>query len=394
MKYEYSAIENMSLDQVETRLTSLNIEVKAMQTVAEVDAATKYRDSLIEQRDDLKALETRKQTALNITNGTAKGARVIERSVPMGYKGANMELENRAEQSEIEVRAFQKFILHQQMDEVEKRALAISGAAAVLPVQIMNNLITSELYSDLLYRATVINEPNVGTMLIPVANNVGSVWHTENAAGPDSTPTLTSISLGGYENLGLFPVSANTMSRSTGEFQQMMLNLLSAENIETLEASFITGVGTTQPLGLDAMTWGAGNQVLTASAATPIAATHIAQAMALLPQKYGRGAIVLCNSDTLYNTISLQKGTAEYAFSMSEGAQKFLGKPIVVSEHMADDVIYIVDPKQLYVRFSMPITVQADASAGFTTATIWLRALCVVDAKFNPAACVRIGLGA
>lgn len=394
MIYDYDAIENMTIEEIDTRRQQLEPEIQAMKTVLEVETAGKYYRALFEHKEELRDMQVRKLTAENITKGLVTG-RVIERSVPMGFKGVNnMELDNKIEQQELEIRAFQKYILGHQMEEAEKRALTISGAAAVLPVQIMNNLITSELYSDLLYRATVINEPNVGNLLIPVANNVGSVWHTENAAGPDSTPTLTSISLGGYENLGLFPVSANTMSRATGEFQQMMLNLLSSENIETLEASFITGVGTTQPLGLDAMTWGAGNQVLTATAATPIAATHIAQALALLPQKYSRGAIVLCNSDTLYNTISLQKGTAEYAFSMSEGAQKFLGKPIVVSEHMADDTIYIVDPKQLYVRFSMPITVQADASAGFTTATIWLRALCVVDAKFNPAACVRIGLGA
>jgi len=75
-----------------------------------------------------------------------------------------------------------------------------------------------------------------------------------------------------------------------------------------------------------------------------------------LPQRYARNAIILMNADMLYK-VSQFKGTQEYAFSLSDGATRFLGKE-------------------------------------FTAASIDLRALAVVDAAFNPSACVAVGLGA
>ena len=71
-----------------------------------------------------------------------------------------------------------------------------------------------------------------------------------------------------------------------------------------------------------------------------------------------------------------------------------LGHEIVISEHVAADTVYIVDPRELYVRFSMPVQIEADRSSGFTSASVNMRALCVVDAAWNPAACVRITKGA
>ena len=67
-----------------------------------------------------------------------------------------------------------------------------------------------------------------------------------------------------------------------------------------------------------------------------------------------------------------------------------LGREVVISEHMPANTIYIVDPRELYVRFAMPIQIEADRSSGFTSASINLRALCVVDAAWNAAAAVKI----
>lgn len=373
------------LDNYEKEVDGLIAELKPLEEARKAEQA--------EQADRAK-LANKQAERRAMLDGIASGtvaAVTIEK-----YPGDRSErkMEYNDQNKDIEIRAFQKYILGHQMEDTEKRALDIAGAAAVLPQAIMNNLITSEKYSDLLYRATVIREPNVGTMLIPVASNTASTWHVENAPGAEAAPTLTSIALGGYELLRLMQVSAATMNRSTPEFQEMMLNLLSSENIETLEASFVTGVGNTMPLGLDAMTWNVTNQILTANAATPISPDDVAQGIGLLPQKYARNAVLLMNAKSLYNIASYSDANGDYIFAATEATSRFMSKEIIVDEHVLDNVIYVVDPKQLYVRFSMPLTVQADQSAGFTTASIYLRALCIVDAKWNPAACVRIGLGA
>ena len=384
-------INDMTLNDIELRLIILDKEVRNATDIGIIEKATEDRENLLSRKKEIEDYNERKETARNITNNNGC-YKVIDKRLDIG--GNSMQTEIRNEQQDLEVRAFQKYILGHQMEETEKRALAISGAAAVLPTQIMANLITSEKYSDLLYRATVVNESNVGLLKIPVGSSTAASWHQENGAGNEAAPTLSSIDLGGYELMRLMQVSAATMSRSTGEFEGMMLDLLSSENIETLEKSFITGVGNTMPLGLDAGTWNAGNQILTANAATPISPDNIAAAIGLLPQKYARNAILLMNAKSLYNIAAYSDANGDYIFAATEATSKFMGKEICVNEHILDDVIYIVDPKQLYVRFSMPLTVQADQSAGFTTASIYLRALCVVDAKWNPAACVRIGLGA
>ena len=46
------------------------------------------------------------------------------------------------------------------------------------------------------------------------------------------------------------------------------------------------------------------------------------------------------------------------------------------------------------MRFAQPITVEADRSSGFRSASIDLRALTVVDGVWNPKAVIRVGLGA
>ena len=71
-----------------------------------------------------------------------------------------------------------------------------------------------------------------------------------------------------------------------------------------------------------------------------------------------------------------------------------MSKEIHISEYCADNEIYIVDPKQLYVRFAMDPVVDVDESVGFLSGTSTMRCLAVVDFAWNPDACVRVGLAA
>ncbi len=385
-------IEDMNLEQVNTRLSELDDIVERSVKVEEIDEATVEKKELIERKAFLEDLKERKQIASDLQSGKITGT-LLETH---GDKRMNND------NNDMKLRSFMKFIKdggYRNMSETEQRALDLSGSAAVLPTTIMNKLISSEKYSDLLHRATVITEQHAGTLQIPIASNTAASWKVENSdvdgssASYEATPTLTKIDLKGYELYRWARVSAAAMSRSTQEFENMLLQLLSNEVVETLEKSFISGTGSDQPKGLSQLTYTADNEVTTASSATAIAASDLAEAISLLPQRYARNAIVLCNANMLYQ-ISQFKGATEYAFDQSQAINAFLGKPIVVSEHVADNNIYIVDPKELYVRFSMPIQVESNRASGFTAASVDLRALTVVDAAWNTAAVVHVGLGA
>lgn len=316
---------------------------------------------------------------------------------------SNMENNNN---NNAEIRSFQRFLSVgiKGMSAEEQRSLNTSGAAAVLPVEIYNELITDSKYSDLLQRAKVFNEQGAGKLYIPIASANSAAWHTELAAGTEASPTLTKIELGGYELMRLMTMSAAAESMTEAGFKSAMLQLLGAELVETLEYSFINGTGSGQPKGLSALTWitsGSGqNAIVTAETSTSgtfneISFKDIAKGLSLLRQKYARGAILLMNADTAYNTISAADDSAGAPiFNLGEVAKSVLGHEIVISEHVAADTVYIVDPRELYVRFSMPVQIEADRSSGFTSASVNMRALCVVDAAWNPAACVRITKGA
>ncbi len=313
---------------------------------------------------------------------------------------------NMNEKISAEVRSLQRFVAvgANGMTAEERSGLNISGAAAVLPTEIYNELITNEKYSDLLKRAKVFNEGGAGKLYIPVASDTAASWHTELAGGTDTAPTLTKIELGGYELMRLMSMSAAVESMTEVGFKQSMLQLLGSEVVETLEYSFVNGTGSGQPKGLANLTWttsGSGkNAIVTEETSTSgvyrdISFKDIAEALSMLPQKYARGAILLMNASVAYNTIAAaDDSNGQPIFNMGEAAETVLGHEIVISEHVPANTIFVVDPAELYVRFSMPLQIESDRSSGFTSATTNMRALCVVDAAWNPAACVRITKGA
>ena len=393
-KEKYLARRKALLDEAEALIKSKDV-VKADAKMAEAEKL----DARWEAYKLANANEDALKDKTKVTDIESKSVKDGEyKTIDKFDGGKNMERLNNG----LELKAFQKYLTTgiKTMTDTELSALSLSGSAAVIPTTIMKTLISDEKWSDLLHRATVMIEEHAGKIKIPIASNTAASWKLEcsdvdaESNSYEASPTLTNLELGGYELYRWSRISSASYSMATVEFQEMILELLSAEVVETLEKSFISGTGSGQPKGLDNLTWTPGtNQKLTASEETPIGPADIATALSYLPQRYARNAIILMNADMLYK-VSQFKGTQEYAFSLSDGATRFLGKEIVLSEHMADDTIYIIDPKQLYVRFAMPIQVEADRSSGFTAASIDLRALAVVDAAFNPSACVAVGLGA
>ena len=309
----------------------------------------------------------------------------------------NMNKEDNKMKNSNEIKAFQQYIAlggdMRTMSEDLRNAITTSGAGAVLPVDIFERMITSEKYSDLLHRAKIINQGGAGTIKIPVASSNAATWKAEGAAVTPTNPTMTSIDLGGVELMRAIQYSAAVDSMSIENFADLMAGLVSSETVETLEKAFITGsTEDGQPHnGLDNLTWTAGtNLIETASATTDITAADVAKGLSLLPQKYARNVVLLMNANTAYNTVGLFKGTSEYAYNLADGASRFMAREIIINEHCGNDVIYIVDPAELYVRFAMQPTLEVDRSSGFLSATTAMRCLAVVDYAWNPAACVKV----
>ncbi len=352
----------------------------------DVQKAQEMRNRFQQLENELAALaEERRRTVNAVINGEGK---IIENSeADTARKDNNME--------NIEMRAFQKFIAEGSMKNLtaeERAGITTSGAGAVMPVEIYNRMITSEKYSDLLSRATVLNMSGAGTVKIPVASSNTATWKEELTAVTATSPTLTSIDLGGKELMRAIQYSAAVEHMTAEQFTSWMSDLCASEVVETLENAFITGdTDSDVPHnGLQNLTWTKDTNAV--EAATAITAADVAKGLSLLPQKYARNAILLMNANTAYNTVGLFKGTSEYAYSLADSAARFMSKEIHISEYCADNEIYIIDPAQLYVRFAMQPVVEVDKSVGFLSAANTMRCLTVVDFAWNTAAAVRVGV--
>lgn len=343
---------------------------------------------LADANEIMKVLES-----LQTDENEARGAFNIIRTYSLGSAGKE-EKRGLNTANEREVRAFQKFISNgiRGITDTEQRALTLSGSAAVVPKTIADTMIMDQKYSDLLHLANVFEMPHMGKLSIPIASNGSAEVHTEGEPIGNGTPAMSYLELTGYEVVGMSTISRAVADMATESFQEKMLDFVSAEVIEKLEDLFINGTGSAQPKGLVNLTWNttaeAGQNAIQATTAISIA--DIAAALALLPQRYARNAVILCNTKTYYDLMVSKDTAGQYVFNASSGSETILGKTVVLSELVPASTIFVVDPHENYVNFACPLQAESDASSGFTKHEINIKAWATMDSAWNPAACVRI----
>lgn len=382
-------ISKMDLKEIKEHRSKILVELKdSNPSIERVNELRTEKDLLDSRELEIKRSIEKRNQMINEVINTDKG-KVIERSFTEKNNNSRGEQKMFEENKDLEQRSFQKYLVNgnmNQMTEVEQRSLTTIDTGAVTPKTITDSLITDEKYSDLLHRATVFNEQNAGIRSIPIATHNEASWKQELEEATEASPTLTNIELAGYELIRIMQLSLAASSMSVANFENMLTQLLSNELIETLEYSFIFGTGKNQPTGLQSLTFNVGNNLIETE---NLDASNLAKAISMMPQKYSRNAIILANNETLYN-ISQFKGTAEYAYNVSEAATMFMGKEIMPNEHIPSGTVYVVDPKELYVRFSMPIQIESNRNSSFRKAAVDLRAFTVVDAKWNQSAVIKI----
>lgn len=378
-------ISEMNYEQIETRLSQM----------PKPNEMTNLTDEVLNKHlHELQEIEARKLEIKNNVEARKKlEQRVIDfgKVIPKkGAKGEEMRDSNEEEiqKKEIEVRALQNYIHHNALSVEERSSLTTTSSGAFIPTHVQDTLLTSEKYSDLLRHATHIKNENAnGETKIPLMSAFTSaVWKTEGATVPSAIGAITELVLKGYELMRLITISAAADSMSSDQFEQLLLNLLSEETIETLEESFIKGTGVNQPTGLDSMDL----SLKTVTAVETITVKDVAKAISKLPNKYARNAIIMGNSATLFELSLL---VSQNDAVLATGVDSFLKKEIVPNEHVKDNEIYIVDRSQLYVKFAKQIQIASDVSRGFREAEIDIRALAVVDAKWNPYAVAKVIVG-
>lgn len=334
--------DEMNLAQVIERLGKIDEEVRTSVKPEEVEALTAEKTELLARKTDLEALETRKQTALDLTAG---GGKVLE------TRGANP-AEPEDKYSTLEYRkAFMNHCIRGTEIPVEYRTdayTAVADAAAVIPTTIMNEIVKEmKVYGQLYNR---VRKTNIaGGVRVPILTLKPTATRIGESAVSDrkklTANTYVQFSYYGLECKVATSLLANAVTLPM--FEQQIVPLITEAMIKALEVEIINGAGTAGMLGVTIDTRVAAGQSITLSSAEVNQwDSWKKKVFAKIPLAYRAGGIFVMGAGTFDGYIDGMVdangqpiGRVNYGITDAP-AQRFGGREVVLVE---DDVVASYD---------------------------------------------------
>lgn len=300
--------------------------------------------------------------------------------------------------------AFFKTMLGQKLTDVEertyKRAMEIvdsekradsfsttTNSAAVLPTQTLNEVIKkARTMGGLISHCRSFNIPT--NISVPIGTpSTKASWHTEGATVNSDNPAdnIAKVSFSGYEIIKIFSISAASKKMSISAFESYIIDELTNCVMECIADSLVNGTGSQQGTGvLTGITWGATNS-LTFAKTGNVVYTDLTKMMSMLKRGYSAGASWAMSNTTLYNSIySMVDGNKRPIFiadPKNENIGYILGRPVIIDDNIADDVILLGNFN--YMGYNMPqgIIVETSRESSFKSGLIDYRAMAIADTK-------------
>ena len=337
-------LDEMNLQQVEERLTALDIEVRSFTEVADVDKATEEKKGLLERKAELKDLEQRKQTALELNEGKAP-----EKIIETRKEEKNMDIEKMLDRSSEEYRsAWLKNLLGKELNEVEKRAL--TGGTSALPEATANKVI--EILVDtvpLLGEIELFRMPGQ----INVAVEVTAPGAINQAAGglvTESTAVLRQVTLAGYNMNAFIRLGADLQQQAVPAFEDWLTRKLADAIGQKIEDFLVNGDGVGDPKGIEkyaAWTVADENAVDWTGASTTLDVADLDAAIGLIPAAYDKDAKFLMSKKTFYNNVANLSDVNNLPVIEREGRNFFVrGYPVIFSSFVTTGDIFFGDFKR------------------------------------------------
>jgi len=261
-----------------------------------------------------------------------------------------------------------------------------AGAGAVIPTQTAN-----VLFDKMVSIAPMLNEINLlrvaGNLKFAIPPERGIVGvHTELEEVAMTAGAWTEVTLGGYEYVSVFRISKTVATMSINAFEGWLTDMLAADLAVAIENAIINGDGDGEPKGLASIPWEAtaGSQVVPFSGtAGELLFDDVMDALGKLPQRYHSNAKWLMNNKTFYTQVAKVRdnnNTPIYVADMQAGSGfRIMGLPVILSDLMADDEIYLGDFTKIVGNLPQDITVEASTQSGFLANAIDFRGACMFD---------------
>ncbi len=322
-------IKDMTLADVEQRLSELDVEVRAMTEVADIEKATEEKRALLERQTELKDLETRKQAALDLQNGVVEGKIVEERGKKV--------MEKTFELGTPEYR--NAWLAQLQGKQIEERAaIAIADAGAVIPEELQNNIISkAKEYAPIFNEITLLNVPGGVKFAVEGVTNAAEK-HAENATITPASDTMIPVVLSAYEITKLIQISATVKNMSIASFEDWLVSNLAEAIAMKAENLVFNGTGSGEATGL----------VATATAVSGgITSANVYDAFGKLKSGYARNAKVAVNRNTFFTTVLNLQDKAKNDLVVREGGEYvLLGAKVMFTDSLANGSLVVGDFKK------------------------------------------------
>lgn len=277
---------------------------------------------LRELDDEVTALEKRQQTLAGINNGSLPANEIPN---PVAARS-----EDNHDNGKEYRNAWLKNIRNLELTDAEKRALTTntSSAGAVVPTTTQNKIIEKAYqYCPLLDKIDLLKVP--GGVKVPAEGTTADAQtHSEGATITADGDTFTSVSLSAYEVTKLVTISKSVEKMAIDAFEDWLANKIARKIAEKIGKLILSGTGTNEAQGINAITWNATNSITVAKTAS-LTAANVQGVVALLNGGYDAGAEWLVSKSTFFTDFHpLMNNSKDNIVTEDNGVYRIMGYPV------------------------------------------------------------------
>ena len=223
-----------------------------------------------------------------------------------------------------------------ELSDVEERAMtsASSSAGPVIPTQTMNKIISKlHQYAPLLDEIELLSVP--GNVKVPAeGTTIEASIHAEGATITAVGDTMTYVELGMYEITKLITISKTVELMSVDAFENWLTDKIARNVADKITGLILTGTGSSQAQGINAITWDESNSV-TVAKASALTVANIDSVVGLLNGAYDAGAKWIMSKKTFFGDFRALQDNGKNKVISKEGDTWYVeGYPVSFDERM------------------------------------------------------------
>lgn len=233
-----------------------------------------------------------------------------------------------------------------ELSDAEKRAAMTTGAAsagAAVPTETANKIIEAVTqYCPWLDKIDLYKVP--GGLVIPKEGTVNdAALHTEGNSITSSSDTLSKVTLGHFEITKLITISKSVEKMTIDAFEAWLVKKLAFKIAKEIGDYIIAGSGSSQPAGIESITWGAGNSK-TVAVNADLDEDDILGVVALLNGGFDAGAEWYMSKKTFFSDFHPLMNTGKNNLITCEnGKYRVVGYPVQFDDRITYHEAYLAN---------------------------------------------------